>query len=70
MRVRLQQNMRVNGTPAPGAVAQLLGESGREFSFPILSGEAGFYQESESGRYYVYDVAEPDTRARHLRAVA
>jgi hypothetical protein len=72
MPVRLQDARYFNGEPAPGSpVAQILTESGGEFSFPVLYGEAGFYRD-ETGRFYTYvpDHAREARPARHLRVVA
>lgn len=65
LQVELQPARYFNGEPAPGSpVAQILSESGRPFSFPVLYGEAGFYRD-ESGRFYTYLPAP----SRHLRLV-
>lgn len=68
MPVRLQAARYLNGEEAPGSpVAQILTESGSEFSFPVLYGEAGFYRTAD-GRFYTYEA--PTAVGRHLRLVA
>lgn len=42
---------------APGQ-AQILTDDGQDYSFPILMGEAGFYQESDGRWYYYPPMAE------------
>jgi hypothetical protein len=50
--VRLQRATFGNGGEAPGCVAQILNDDGTPFSFPITTGEAGFFE--DSNRFYTY----------------
>jgi hypothetical protein len=58
----------INGKPSAYVVAQIY-KDGRKFSSPILTGEAGFYQDEKG--YYTYQDdgpgdADPDTILQEL----
>jgi hypothetical protein len=47
----------VQGAPEAWPMAQLLTVEGLEYSAPITVGEAGFYYENDTKRFYCYPEA-------------